>query len=139
MSRSKTTKKPLSEQTVRAIRRAYRPGIRLATLQERFGLTGGTIISVANRSTYSEYDTRKNEYEPLPHIRGTRRREPAATPAYQEKQPLPIHRTDTRHLIPEAVRAIREAINDGEPIPRIARSFGLTPEAIAHMKQPRTP
>ena len=100
MSRSKTAKKPLSEQTVRAIRRAYRPGVRLGKLQEQFGLTGGTIISVANRSTYSEYDTGKNEYEPPPHIRGTRRREPVATPAYQEKQPLPIHRTDTRHLIP---------------------------------------
>ena len=34
--------------------------------------------------------------------------------------------------IPEAVRAIREAIADGgEPLPRITRSFGLTPEAIA--------
>ena len=131
-------KKPLNEQTVRAIRRAYRPEVRLGKLEKQFGLTGGAIVSIANRSTYSEYETGKNEYEPPPHIRGTRRREQAVAPAWQEKQPLPIHRTDTQHLIPEAVHAIREAIADGEPIPRIARSFGLAPKAIAHLKQPRS-
>ena len=49
--------KPLNEQTVRAIRRAYRPGLRLSKLQEQFGQTGMTIIAVANRSTYTEYET----------------------------------------------------------------------------------
>ena len=131
-------KKPLGEETVRAIRRAYRPGVRLAQLEDKFGVNGMTIISIVNRCTYNEYETAENEYEPPPHICGTRRREAAVTTC-RERQTLPIHRTDTKHLIPEAVRAIREAIDDGEPIPRIARSFGLAPEAIEHMKQPRTP
>ncbi len=74
-------KKPLNEQTVRAIRRAYRPEVRLGKLEKQFGLTGGAIVSIANRSTYSEYETGKNEYEPPPHIRGTRRREQAVAPA----------------------------------------------------------
>ena len=50
---------------------------------------------------------------------------------------MPIQRTDTRHLMPEAIRAIREAIDAGEPIRRVAHSFGLAPQAIEHMK--RTP
>ena len=140
MSTAKTGskgKKPLSEQTVRAIRRAYRPGVRLTELQEHFGLTGATITAVANRSRYTEYETGHNEYEPPPHIRGTRRREPPATPTWQERQPMPVQRTDTRHLMPEAIRAIGEAIDAGEPIRRVAHSFGLAPEAIEHMK--RTP
>lgn len=127
--------KPLSEQTVRAIRRAYRPGVRLTKLQEHFGLTRTTIISVANRSTYTEYETGHNEYEPPPHIRGTRRREPPATPAWQQGQPMPIQRSDTRHLMPEAMRAIRQAIDDGEPTRRVARSFELATEAIEHLKR----
>ena len=141
MSTAKTRskgKKPLSEQTVRSIRRAYRPGVRLAQLEDKFAVNGMTIISIVNRCTYSEYETAENEYEPPPHIRGTRRREAGSAP-YLSRQTLPIHRTDTKHLLPEAVRAIREAIDDGEPIPRIARSFGLAPEAIEHMKQLRTP
>ena len=126
--------KALDEETVRAIRRAYRPGVRLRELEKRFELTGGTIISVANRCTYTEHETGPDEYEPPRHIRGTRRREPAVAPIHQESKPLPIRRTNTAHLAPEALRVIREAIDDGEPIPHIARSFGLAPEAIAHMK-----
>lgn len=131
--------KHLDENTVRAIRRTYRPGVRLRRLEERFGLTGGTILSIANRCTYDEYPTGDNEYEPPPHIRGTRRREPAPTAATQERQPLPIEHTDTKHLIPEAIQVIREAIDDGEPIRRIAGCFGLAPEAIEHMNRPRSP
>ena len=97
-----------------------------------------TIISIVNRCTYNEHETGENEYEPPARIRGTRRREAASAPCL-ERQTLPIRRTDTKHLMPEAVRTIREAIDDGEPINRVARSFGLAPEAIAHMKQPRTP
>lgn len=129
-------KRPLGEERVRAIRRAYRPGVRLARLEEKFGVNGMTIISIVNRCTYSEHETSENEYEPPSHIRGTRRREAAVT-THRERQALPIHRTDTKHLMPEAVRAIREAIDDGEPIPRVARSFGLAPEALEHMKEPR--
>lgn len=131
--------KQLDENTVRAVRRAYRPGARLRHLEEVFGLTGGTITAIANRSTYSEYPTADNEYEPPPDIRGTRRREPGPVATTQEREPLPIHRTDTKHLTPEAIRAIREAIDDGEPIRRIARCFGVTPGAIEHMKRTRTP
>jgi len=131
-----TQKKPLGEDQVRAIRRAYRPGVRLSQMEDKFGVNGMTIISIVNRCTYNEHETGDNEYEPPPHIRGTKRREAASTPTLRERQTLPIRRTDTKHLIPEAVRAIREAIDDGEPIHRIARSFGLTPEAIEHMKQP---
>lgn len=127
----------LSEQTVRAIRRAYRPGVRLRKLEEQFQTTGGAIITIANRSTYNEYETKENEYEPPPHIRGTRRREQPATPTRLEQAATPIRRTDIKHLLPEAVRAIREAIDDGEPIARVARSFGLEPEAIAHMERRR--
>ena len=129
-----THNKPLGENTVRAIRRAYRPGVRLRQLEERFEVGGMTIISIANRCTYSEHERGPGEYEPPPHIRGTRRREPPAVPIHRESEPLPVRRTSTAHLAPEALQVIREAIDDGEPIPRIARSFGLEPEAIAHMK-----
>lgn len=129
-------KKPLNEETVRAIRRAYRPGVRLAQMEEKFGINGMTVISIVNRCTYDEDETGENEYEPPPHIRGTRRRE-APSPARLRDRTLPIHRTDTKHLMPEAIRAIREAIDDGEPLGRIARSFGLAPEAIEHMRQGR--
>ena len=128
-------KKPLGEENRSAPYGAPTgPESRLAQLEDKFGVNGMTIISIVNRCTYSEYETAENEYEPPPHIRSTRRREAAVTTC-RERQTLPIHRTDTKHLIPEAVRAIREAINDGEPIPRIVRSFGLTPEAIEHMKR----
>ena len=130
-------KKPLGEETIRAIRRAYRPGVRLSQMEEKFGINGMTIISIVNRCTYNEHETGENEYEPPPHIRGTRRRE-AGSPPMLERQTLPIRRTDTKHLLPEALRAIREAIDDGEPLSRIARSFGLAPEAIEHMRQPRS-
>lgn len=125
----------LDENTVRAIRRTYRPGVPLRQLEEQFGLTGGGIVSVANRCTYDEYPTGKNEYEPPPHIRGTKRREHAPPASQQERQALPVYRPDTKHLMPEAIQAIHEAIDDGEPIRRIARCFGLMPEAIEHMKQ----
>ncbi|MCY4121937.1 MAG: hypothetical protein OXG72_13560 [Acidobacteria bacterium] len=130
-------KKPLHENEVRAIRRVYRPGVRLSQMEDKFGVNSMTIISIVNRCTYNELETGENEYEPPAHIRGTRRRE-AASAQQLAQQTLPIHRTDTKHLLPEALRAIREAINEGEPIVRIARSFGLAPEAIAHMKQPRS-
>lgn len=126
--------KHLDENTVRAIRRTYRPGVRLRQLEEQFGLSGGAIVSVGNRCTYNEYPTGENEYEPPPHIRGTRRREPGPVATTQQQAPSPVYRTDTRHLMPEAVQAIREAIDADEPVRRIARSFGLAPEAIAHMK-----
>ena len=130
-------KKPLGEDEVRAIRRAYRPGVRLSRMEDKFGVHGMTVISIVNRCTYNEHETGENEYEPPPHIRGTRRRE-TPTPAQLAPRTLPIRRTDTRHLMPEAIQAIREAIDDGEPLRRIAGSFGLTPEAIEHMKQPDT-
>ena len=129
--------KPLSEEAVRAVRRAYRPGVRLRKLEERFEMTGGAIISIANRCTYDEHESRPDEYVPPAHIRGTRRREPLVAPVHRESQPFPIRRTNTAHLTPEALQVIHEAIADGEPIPRIARSFGLAPEAIAHMKPGR--
>ena len=130
---SSRQKKPLDEDTVRAIRRAYRPGARLSQMEEKFGINGMTVISIVNRCTYNEYETGENEYEPPPHIRGTRRRE-TGSPPRQGAQTLPIRRTDTKHLMPEAIRAIREAIDEGEPLGRIARSFGLAPEAIEHMR-----
>ena len=134
-AKSKSTQnKPLNEETVRAVRRAYGPGVRLRQLEERFELSGMTIISIANRCTYTEHESGPEEYEPPPHIRGTRRREPVATQMHRVSEPLPLRRTDIAHLAPEALQVIREAIADGEPIPRIARSFGLAPEAIAHMK-----
>ena len=137
MSSAKSTQnKSLGEDTVRAVRRAYRPGVRLRQLEERFEVSAMTIISIANRCTYTDHESRPGEYEPPPHIRGTRRREPSTTQMHRESEPLPIRRTDTAHLAPEALVVIREAIADGEPIPRIARSFGLAPEAIAHMKPP---
>ncbi len=129
-----THNKPLGENTIRAIRRAYRPGVRLRQLEDRFEVGGMTIISIANRCTYSEHETGPGEYEPPPHIRGTRRREQPAAPMHHESQPLPVRRTSIAHLTPQALQVIREAIDDGEPITRIARSFGLAPEAIAHMK-----
>lgn len=138
--RSKTrAKRPetLDEKTVRAIRRTYRPGCRLRDMEERFETSGMTIISIVNRCTYTEYPTGDNEYEPAPHIRGTRRREQPAMVLMQERKPLPILRNDIRHLMPQAIRIIREAIDDGEPLGRIARCFGVTPESIAHMSPHR--
>lgn len=117
-----------------AIRCAYRPGVRLSQLEEQFGLSSGSIISVANRCTYTQYPTGDGEYEPPASIRGTRRREQAVG-KYPKQEPSSIERTNTRHLLPEALTVIREAVDDGEPIRRIARCFGLAPEAIAHMKQ----
>lgn len=67
MSKAKTGRrqnKPLGEETVRAVRRAYRPEVRLRKLEEQFEMTGVTIISIANRCTYAEYETGPNEYEP---------------------------------------------------------------------------
>ena len=132
--RAAREKKTLGEDQIRAIRRAYRPGVRLSQMEEIFGVKGMTIIAIVNRCTYKEHETGANEYEPPPHIRGTKRRE-APSPAQRGPRTLPIHRTNTKHLMPEAIQAIREAIDDGEPLPRIARSFGLAPEAIEHMKQ----
>ena len=128
--------KNIPESTVRAIRRSYRPGVRLSRLTERFDLTGAVIVSIANRCSYTDYPTGENEYEPPADIRGTRRRETPRTPTLQERKPMPILRTDTKHLMPQAIMAIREAVDDGEPIRRVARCFGLAPEAIAHMKRP---
>ena len=54
---SRKQPKHLDESTVRAIRRAYRPGVRLRPLEERFGLGSGSIIAVANRCTYTQYPT----------------------------------------------------------------------------------
>lgn len=133
---SRKQPKHLDESTVRAIRRAYRPGVRLRPLEERFGLGSGSIISVANRCTYTQYPTDDGEYEPPAGIRGTRRREEAVAER-PKQEPPPIERTDMKHLSPEAIQAIREAIDNGEPIRRIARCFGLAPEAIAHMKPHR--
>ena len=130
---SKPQKKPFSEEEIRAIRRAYRPGVQLSRMTEKFGAKGMTILSIVNRCTYDEYETGADEYEPPAHIRGTKRREKAQT-AIRERQAWPILRTTTGHLTAEAIAVIREAIDDGEPIPRVARCFGLAPEAIAHMK-----
>ena len=134
---SRKQPKHLDESTVRAIRHAYRPGVRLRRLEEQFGLGSGSIISVANRCTYTQYPTGDGEYEPPAGIRGTRRREQAPVATSPKDRSAPIEQTTTKHLMPEALAVIREAVEDGEPIRRIARCFGLAPEAIAHMKPHR--
>ena len=63
----------LTEDDVRAIRAAYRPGDRISALSERYRTSRVSIIEVLNRRTWNHLAPRPGEYDPPGKIRDTRR------------------------------------------------------------------